>query len=142
VRVLGIDVGEKRYGISISDALKITAQNLKTIEYRDKKSLFVELKNIINSENVGEVVIGLPLNMNGTHGDAAKKAIGFADELKAQIDIPIVMWDERLSTKQAERMMISFNTSRGKRKKKIDGIASQIFLQSYLNTKGNKINEV
>ncbi len=131
MRILGIDIGSKRTGIAISDELGITAQGLNTIE--SEKDLISRLKDIIKSEGVNEVVIGLPLNMNGSAGPQAEKAIKFCDLLKGEIGLPVKLWDERMTTVEVERIMIEADTSRRKRKKKIDKLAAQVILQSYLN---------
>jgi putative Holliday junction resolvase len=137
MRILGIDLGSKRTGIAISDELGITAQGLNTIE--TEKDLISRLKDIIKSEGVNEVVIGLPLNMNGSAGPQAERAIKFCDLLKGEIGIPVKLWDERMTTMEVERIMIEADTSRRKRKKKIDKLAAQVMLQSYLNTTGKNV---
>lgn len=133
MRILGIDIGSKRTGIAISDELGITAQGLNTIESESEKNLISGLKDIIEREGVKEVVIGLPLNMNGSAGPQAERAIKFCDLLKGEISIPVKLWDERMTTAEVERIMIKADTSRRKRKKKIDKLAAQVMLQSYLN---------
>ena len=137
MRILGIDIGSKRTGIAISDELGITAQGLNTLE--SEKDLIGRLKDIIKSEGVNEVVIGLPLNMNGSAGPQAERAIKFCDLLKGEIGIPVKLWDERMTTMEVERIMIEADTSRRKRKKKIDKLAAQVMLQSYLNTTGKNV---
>jgi putative Holliday junction resolvase len=134
MRILGIDIGSKRTGIAISDELGITAQGLNTIEIGSERDLISRLKDIIKSESVEELVIGLPLNMNGSSGPQAKKAIRLCDILKEEIGIPVKLWDERMTTAEASRIMIKADASRRKRKKKIDKLAAQIMLQGYLNT--------
>ncbi|MCK4463432.1 MAG: Holliday junction resolvase RuvX [Candidatus Omnitrophica bacterium] len=139
MRILGIDIGSKRTGIAISDELGITAQGLNTIE--SEKDLISRLKDIIKSEGVNEVVIGLPLNMNGSAGPQAEKAIKFCDLLKEEISIPVKLWDERMTTVEVERVMIEADISRHKRKKKIDKLAAQVMLQSYLNSQTRHCEE-
>lgn len=139
MRILGIDIGSKRTGIAISDELGITAQGLNTLESENERDLISRLKDIVKSEGVNEVVIGLPLNMNGSAGPQAEKAIKFCDLLKGEIGIPVKLWDERMTTLEVERIMIEADTSRRKRKKKIDKLAAQVMLQSYLNTTGKNV---
>ncbi|MBL7156697.1 MAG: Holliday junction resolvase RuvX [Candidatus Omnitrophica bacterium] len=139
MKILGIDMGSKRIGVAISDALGITAQGLSILERQKDEDLFEELRKIVSKEAVKEIVVGLPLNMNGSYGPQAKDAISFTDTLKQRFDIPIKLWDERMSTMQVERIMIDAGTSRSKRKKKIDKLAAQVILQSYLNAQaGNR----
>ena len=131
MRVLGLDVGQKRIGIAISDGLGITAQGLNTIEREDAKSL----EDLIRENDVVEIVIGLPLNMNGSKGERAEDAILFADALKVKFSIPVKMWDERLSTLYAEKEMIRGDLSRQKRKRLSDKLAAQLILQNYLDAR-------
>ena len=131
-RILGLDIGSKRIGVAISDALGITAQPLLTLEAGE--GVFDQLGEIIRKEEIKEIVVGLPLNMNGSRGPQAENAIKFADNLKDKLGMPVKLWDERLSTMEVERIMIEGGASRAKRKKKIDKLAAQVILQSYLNT--------
>jgi len=135
MRIIGIDTGEKRVGVAISDALGITAQGLSVIERKGDESLFDELKNIIDEHKVIEIVVGLPLNMDGSYGPKAKEAVRFSESLGKKFDIPIKLWDERMTTAEVQRIMIAADVSRQKRKKKIDKLAAQVMLQSYLNSK-------
>jgi putative Holliday junction resolvase len=138
MKVLGLDMGSKRIGVAVSDALGITAQGLLTLEKEKEKDLFKTLRDIILREGVEEIIVGLPLNMNGSCGPEAQSAISFADTLKDKFDLPVKLWDERMSTMEVERIMIEADTSRNKRKKKIDKLAAQVILQSYLNAKDSK----
>ena len=106
MRILGIDFGEKRIGISISDELGITAQGLPTIISKTEKEDIVNIKKVVDNYNVGKIVFGLPMNMNGSIGPQAKKAIDFAEKLKDYCKIPIEMEDERLTTSSAEKVLI------------------------------------
>jgi putative Holliday junction resolvase len=134
MRVLGLDVGQKRIGIAISDGLGLTAQGLNTIEREDAKSL----ENLIRENDVAEIVIGLPLNMNGSKGERAEDAILFGDALKVKFSLPVKMWDERLSTLYAEKEMLRGDLSRKKRKRLNDMLAAQLILQNYLDAKKSK----
>lgn len=131
MRILGLDVGEKRIGVAMSDGLAITAQGLDTIARDDMASL----GNIIKDHGIAEIVVGLPLNMDGTKGKNAQDAILFAEKLKKEFSIPVKMWDERLSTLYAEKEMIKGDLSRQKRKRLSDRVAAQLILQNYLDSR-------
>ena len=135
MRILGLDMGEKRIGVAISDGLGITAQCLDVITRKGLEEDTKELNNIIDTYKVVEIIVGLPINMNGTRGDAANKVIEFVNSLKDYIKIPVKMWDERLTTSQGEKILIGADVSRKKRKKIIDKLAAQILLQSYMDYK-------
>lgn len=133
MRTLGIDLGDKRIGIALSDGLGITAQGLETVRRGDVDAL----RNVINENEVSRIVVGLPLNMDGTEGERAKGALAFAEELRSLFSIVVDMWDERLSTISGERDMIRGGLSRGKRKKLKDKVAAQLILQNYLDANKN-----
>ena len=135
MRVLGLDIGTKRIGLAISDELGVIARGLLTVERKEGEDIFERLKEVGCKEEVGEIVVGLPLNMDGSAGPKAKEATAFAETLKEKLKLPVKMWDERLTTVEAERLMIEGDTSRYKRKRKIDKLAAQLILQSYLNSK-------
>ena len=133
--LLGLDIGSKRIGMAVSDELGITSHGLSTIKRKNDEEVRAHLRNVIAREGVKEIVVGLPLNMNGSYGPQAKGAIVFAENLKENFNIPVKLWDERMSTMEVERILIDAGTSRAKRKKKIDKLAAQVILQNYLNTK-------
>jgi len=135
---MGIDFGTKRIGIAVSDELLLTAQGLDTIRRRDLKSDLAIIKGIVESNGVGEVIVGLPLNMNGTYSEKTREAVSFVGELEKVISIPIKTWDERLTSMQADRAMLEGDMSRAKRRKLSDRLAAQIILQSYLDSRKNK----
>ncbi|MBN1572971.1 MAG: Holliday junction resolvase RuvX [Deltaproteobacteria bacterium] len=130
MRILGLDVGERRIGVAISDPTNTIAQPLIVIE-RDGKELD-RLSVIVRDNDVGEIVIGYPRNMDGSSGATAEKVKEFAEGLSKMIDVPFVFVDERLSTAEAERMMITADLSRKKRKKSIDKVAAAIILEGRL----------
>lgn len=134
MKILALDLGSKRIGVAISDALGITAQGLNVIERVDDTRVMESVKDIILREGVQEIVVGLPLNMNGSTGPQAKAAIDFADKLKEKLNVSVKLWDERMTTMEVERLMIEANTSRSKRKRKIDKVAAQLILQGYLDS--------
>ena len=136
-RAIGIDYGFSRIGLSISDCSKIIASPLITIHA--VKSSDQTAKNIITEiqkhPDVDEIIVGMPLHMNGKVGSKADEVNHFIKQLKKLISIPIIPWDERLTTVQAERSMQQGGLSRKKRKKVVDVIASVIILQSYLDSR-------
>ncbi|HHY20705.1 MAG TPA: Holliday junction resolvase RuvX [Bacilli bacterium] len=135
MRVLGLDVGTKTIGVAVSDALGWTAQGVETIK-RDEKNPSRDIdriKQLAAEYEVGKIVVGLAKNMNGTIGERGQFHLDFAEELKTQFDCPIEMWDERLTTVAAEKMLISADVSRKKRKKVIDKMAAIMILQGYLD---------
>lgn len=132
-RMLGLDLGEKRIGVAVSDALNIIAQSVGLIERKGIKNDIKKIQDLIREYGVSKLVIGLPLNMNGTKGKSANLALDFASELKKEIGISVEMIDERLTTAQGERIFLEADMSRAKRKKNIDKIAAQLILQNYLD---------
>jgi len=133
VRVLGLDVGEKRIGIAISDPLGWTAQSLKTLERRNIKSDIEEIIKIIEQHKVEKLVVGLPKNMNGTIGESGQKVMNFCNKLLEKINIEIIYEDERLTTMAAEKILIDADISRKKRKGIVDALAATFILQTYLD---------
>lgn len=133
MRIMGIDYGEKRFGIALSDPLGITAQGLPTIERTSIQEDIKKIINIIQEKEVQEIVVGLPKHLNNTLGDKAKEVLNFIDTLKKHINIPIKTFDERFSTVRANRAMLEGDLSRKKRKERVDMIAAQLILQGYLD---------
>jgi putative Holliday junction resolvase len=134
MRVLGLDVGEKTIGVAVSDPLGITAQGIKTIERKGKKTDIEELRKICSEYVVDTIVVGLPKNMNGTIGPQGEKVINFSEFIKENLELPIKMWDERLTTVAAHKAMLEADLSRAKRKKIVDKIAAMYILQGYLDS--------
>ena len=132
-RMLGLDMGEKRIGVAVSDALNIIAQSVGIIERKGIKKDIKKIQDLILEYGASKLIIGLPLNMNGTKGKSANSALNFAENLKKEINISVEMIDERLTTAQGERIFLEADISREKRKKNIDKIAAQLILQSYLD---------
>lgn len=133
MRILGMDVGDKTIGLAISDPLGITAQGLMTIKRKDMKSDINQLKEIIEKYGVQTIVIGMPKNMNNTLGPRAKAVSEFAERLQDEIGINYEFYDERLTTVEAEKILLQSDVSRKKRKKVIDKMAAVLILQSYLD---------
>lgn len=133
MRTLGIDFGSKRIGVAISDENGLIAHGLKTILRSAEHHELQELQAVITDYRVDRLVVGLPRNMNGSLGPAAQQVLSFVEILKAKCAVPVDTWDERLSTAEAERLLIHADMSRNKRRKIIDKVAATIILQSYLD---------
>jgi putative Holliday junction resolvase len=134
MRILAIDSGTKRMGIAVSDELRLIAHPLEFIPAEPFADFLVRLKEIISEKEVGQILVGIPRNMNGSYGPAALQAQAFAAVLKDALTIPIQTWDERLTSAQANRFLIQANVRRDKRKEKVDQMAAAILLQSYLDS--------
>jgi len=135
MRILGIDFGEKRIGLAVSDPLGITAQGLETLKHENKRQVLQALSDICRENEVGEIVIGLPINMDGSQGPKAREIFGFVAELEKNLGVPVKPWDERLSSRQAGRLMIEQGLSRQKQRQHSDRLAATLILQSYLESK-------
>ena len=133
-RLLGLDVGEKTIGIALSDELGLTGQPDKIMKRKGEDQDFREIRTIREERGIGKVVIGLPRNMDGSIGRQARRVAAFAEKLQAALDVPVVYWDERLSTVAAERVLIQADVSRAKRKKHVDKLAASLILQGYLDS--------
>ncbi len=135
MRLMGLDLGEKTIGVALSDPLRITAQGLKVIRRQTLEQDLKELDQIVEDYSVKEVVVGLPRMMNGTIGPMGEKALEFASILRERWEIAVQTWDERLSTMQAEKVLLEADLTRKKRKGLIDKTAAVIILQSYLGAR-------
>jgi putative Holliday junction resolvase len=133
MRFLAIDPGTKRMGIAISDELGVIAQPLEFIPAEPLEDFLQQLKQIVTEKEVGLIVVGLARNMDGSFGPAAKKAQEFAATLKNVFEVPIRTWDERLTSAQANRVLLSANVRRSRRKEIVDAAAAAILLQSFLD---------
>lgn len=138
MRVLGVDLGEKRIGLALSDELGILASPLEVFEFENRPAALQYISEVAKRRQVGEVVIGLPLDMSGSRGVMAEAAEAFAGELREMVEIPVVCWDERLTTAQAERAMLEADTSRAGRRRQIDMVAAALMLQAYLDLRRSK----
>lgn len=130
MRIMGLDFGEKRIGVAASDALGYIAQGISVV----KRENTDELKKIISDYDIEKIVVGLPKNMDGSIGEQGKKVLTFIEDLKKEINLPIFTWDERLTTKEAEGVLLKADLSRAKRKKVIDKLAAVLILQGYLDS--------
>ena len=140
MRIMGLDFGSKTIGVAVSDALLWTAQGVKTI--RRSKAELDELRELIRDYEVNEIVIGYPRNMNGTMGPRCELTDEFAKVLRQEFELPVELWDERLSTVAAQRTLLEADVSRAKRKLVIDKMAAVFILQGYLDRRQSKNREV
>jgi len=136
MRTLALDHGTKRVGLAISDEMGIIAQPLEYLDAAPLEDFLKRLKEIVDSRKVEEILVGVPRNMNGTYGPAAEKALEFVAVLKSALAIPVKTWDERLTSVQANRVLIETGMRRDKRKQRVDQTAAAILLQSYLDRAG------
>ncbi|MGA9450307.1 MAG: Holliday junction resolvase RuvX [Verrucomicrobiia bacterium] len=135
MRILALDHGTKRIGVAVSDETKTIAQPLEYIPAEPFAEFLARLKELLAEKEIDLILIGLPRNMDGSYGPAAQKVEAFIAVLKTAITIPIKTWDERLTSAQANRILIQANVRRNKRKEKVDKMAAAILLQSYLDGK-------
>ena len=133
MRIMGLDLGDKTIGVAISDELGWTAQGIETIRREEESSDLQRLAQLIKEYQVEEIVVGLPKNMNGSIGSRGEWCKEFAEGLKKHFGLPVHMWDERLTTMAAEKMLVAADVSRKKRKKVIDKMAAVMILQGYLD---------
>ncbi|MCD8250053.1 MAG: Holliday junction resolvase RuvX [Lachnospiraceae bacterium] len=141
MRIMGLDYGSKTVGVALSDALLLTAQPLETIERPKENKLrrtLARIESLCGEYQVERIVVGFPKNMNNTIGDRAEKSQEFAEMLKKRTGLPVVMWDERLSTVAAERSLIESGVRREHRKEYVDQIAAVLILQGYLDANRGK----
>lgn len=134
-RIMGLDVGARRIGVALSDPLGITAQRLTLIERRDPAQDLEAIASLVSTREVGTVVVGLPLTMKGEMGDQATLVMAFVERLRSRLGCLVETIDERLTTVEGERALLSTDASRRTRKELIDQVAAQLILQSYLNGK-------
>ncbi|MFH2012287.1 MAG: Holliday junction resolvase RuvX [Pseudomonadota bacterium] len=135
MRIMGLDVGSKTIGVAVSDDMGWTAQGITTIIRKNLEYDLKELKSLIDQYNPSELVVGLPKNMDGTIGKQAEDVLALAETIKKSLNIPVIAWDERLSTVAANRFLLEADLSRKKRKKVINKMAAVFILQGYLDSK-------
>ena len=139
MRIMGLDYGSKTVGVAMSDPLGITAQAVETIWRKDENKLrktCARIEELISEYEVERIVLGLPKHMNNDLGERAQKALAFGEMVKRRTGLEVVMWDERLTTVEAERTLIENNVRRENRKQYIDTIAAVFILQGYLDSIG------
>ncbi len=130
-----MDFGQKRVGVAVSDPLGFTAQGLETLLNTGKKHIIESLAKLCREYQVSELVIGLPINMDGSLGPKAKEVLALVPELERISQVPVKTWDERLSSRQVGRLMIEEGLSRQKQRKHSDRMAATVILQSYLESR-------
>lgn len=141
MRIMGLDFGSKTVGVAISDPLLITAQGIEIIRRKDENKLrrtLARIEKLIVEYEVSEIVLGLPKNMNDTLGERAELSLEFKDKLERRTGLPVVMWDERLTTVSADKVMMEAGIRREHRKEYVDKIAAVFILQGYLDYRGSK----
>ncbi|MBS3984956.1 MAG: Holliday junction resolvase RuvX [Selenomonadales bacterium] len=137
-RILGLDVGEKKIGVAVSDPLGLTAQGLETILRRSLAQDVRQIVELVAHWQVGLIVVGLPISLNNTAGPQAEKVKSFAAALAAKTPVPLSFVDERFSTRIATQTLLLADTSRQKRKQVVDRLAAQLILQAYLDRAENR----
>jgi putative holliday junction resolvase len=135
-RVLGLDVGSRTIGIAISDPLGITAQGLETIRRKNKRYDFEQLANLVLNYSVAEIVVGYPLRLSGAEGIQSEKMQAFAHELRKKFGLPVHLWDERLTSSQANRLLREAELSIKKRGAAVDRMAAVLILQNWMEARG------
>ncbi len=141
MRVMGLDYGSVTVGVAVSDALLLTAQGVETIFRKEENKLrrtLARIESLCAEYEVGEIVVGFPKHMNNTIGDRAEKSLAFAEMLRKRTGLPVVMWDERLTTVEANRTLMESGVRREHRKEYLDKIAAVFILQGYLDAKKNR----
>ena len=141
MRVMGLDYGSKTVGVAISDPLGLTAQGVETIWRKQENKLrqtLARIEELISEYQVKRIILGYPKNMNNTVGDRAEKSLEFQKMLEKRTGLPVVMWDERLTTVEAHRTMMESGVRREDRKKYVDKLAAVYILQGYLDHEGMK----
>ena len=141
MRTLGVDYGEKRIGLAISDPLGIFAQPLSVVDGTDAQAAARMIAEISMEREVETIVVGLPRNMNDTLGPKAMEALAFKELVERETGLEVVTWDERLSTARAERALRESTMSRKKRQQRVDAVAAQVVLQAYLDAKNRRAKE-
>ena len=137
MRILGLDYGSKTVGVAVSDELLFTAQGLEIVRRQSPNKLrqsLARIEEIIKEYNVERIVLGYPKNMNNTVGERAEKALEFGEMLKRRTGLEVVMWDERLTTVEADRTLMEAGVRRENRKQYLDGLAAVFILQGYLDS--------
>lgn len=144
MRVMGLDFGSKTVGVAVSDSLHITAQGLEIIRREQENKLrrtLARIEELIKEYEVGEIVLGYPKNMNNTIGERGEKTEEFKKMVERRTGLPVVLWDERLTTVAADRTMMEAGIRREERKKYVDRIAATFILQGYLDACKNRENQ-
>ena len=139
MRVLGLDYGSKTVGVSVSDPMGLTAQGVETIWRKQENKLrqtLARIEELVSEYQVERIVVGYPKNMNNTVGERALKSLEFKEKLEKRTGLPVVMWDERLTTVEAERTLMEAGVRRENRKQYLDELAAVFILQGYMDSLG------
>ena len=134
-RILALDLGARRIGLAVSDALGLTAQGLETLERKNKRSDFEHLGELVQKYDVAEIVLGLPLHMSGGESAQSRRSAEFAEDLKEKFQLPVHLWDERLTSAQANRLLRESEMSIRRRGQAVDRMAATLILQSFLESR-------
>ncbi len=134
-RILGLDVGSRTIGLAVSDPLGITAQGLQTIRRKNKRTDFAQLAQIVKDYSVAEIVVGYPLRLSGAEGTQSEKMQLFAEELRKRFELPVHLWDERLTSSQANRLLREMELSIKKRGQAVDRMAAVLILQNWMEAR-------
>ncbi|HJB88541.1 MAG: Holliday junction resolvase RuvX [Blautia sp.] len=140
MRVLGLDYGSKTVGVAVSDPLGLTAQRVETIWRKQENKLrrtLARIEELVKEYQAERIVIGLPRNMNYTMGERAEKSLEFGEMVEKRTGLPVIMWDERLTTREAERALMEAGVRRENRKDYLDSVAAVLILQGYLDSLSN-----
>lgn len=137
-RILALDVGTRRIGLAVSDPLGIIAQGLETLQRKNKRTDLERLERIIRHYDVRELVVGLPLRMSGAEGIQSEKMTAFADELRRRFGLPVHLWDERLTSAEANRVLREAELSIQKRAQAVDRMAAVLILQNFLESRASR----
>ena len=142
MRVMGLDYGRTTVGVAISDSMGITAQPVETIRRKGenkRRQTYARLRELIEEYGVERIVVGLPLHMNGEEGDRAEKSREFAEELEQKVNLPVDLWDERLTTQAATDVLNQGGVSENRQKEYVDKIAASLILQGFLEQRNEDI---
>lgn len=134
-RILAIDYGSRRMGLAVSDLLGITAQGIETLQRRNNRSDFARLQRVIKDYDVREIVLGLPLRMSGEEGTQSQKVAAFAEVLRERFGLPVHLWDERLTSAEANRLLREAEVSLERRTQAVDRMAATLILQAFLESR-------
>lgn len=134
MKIMGLDYGDRRIGVAVSDVFGWTAQGVETIERRKEGEEFHRISELAKEHEVEAIVVGLPKNMNGSIGPRGEICMAFAEDLRSKLNLPVHLWDERLTTVSAHRTLLEADVSRKKRKDVVDKMAAGLILQNYLDS--------
>lgn len=133
-RILGLDFGRKRVGVAVSDALLMMAHSRETLHYRNRNELWARLQGLIQQEGIGLIVVGMPRRLSGAASDMTAQVQAFTAALQERSNLPVITWDERLSSRQAERMLNAAESRKRRPRGAVDQVAAVLILQSYLDS--------